>query len=257
MFVDSHCHLTHLDLDIFGGTLDGVIEAAQAAEVHKMLCISVDLDNALEVVKIADTYDCVYASVGIHPMDCKDGDPDITRFQQLLSSKKVIAVGEIGLDYHYAADSKALQQTVFIQQLVVAKENELPVVVHTRDAREDTLALLREYGCENKTGVLHCFTESWEMAEAALDMNYYISFSGIVTFKKAEELREVAKKVPLDRLLIETDAPYLAPVPYRGKPNEPARVSDVGRFVAELRGVSVEQLAQQVEQNFDQLFLLN
>ncbi|PJE79923.1 putative metal-dependent hydrolase YcfH [invertebrate metagenome] len=256
MFIDSHCHLTHLDLKKYDGQLDGVIHAARAAGVHNMLCVSVDISNAEAVTQLAREYEDVYAAVGIHPLDCQPGDQNLARLEELLGEPKVVALGEIGLDYHYSPDNKSLQKSVFAEQLELAKEQEKPVIVHTREARKDTLELIRIHGCRQSAGVLHCFTESWEMAKAAMDMNYCISFSGIVTFKNAEDIRDVVRKMPLDRLLIETDSPYLAPVPFRGKPNEPAYVVEVGRFIAELKGVTVDQLSTQVEMNFNRLFKL-
>jgi len=166
----------------------------------------------------------------------------------------VVAIGETGLDYHYSRESIATQQESFATHLQVAKELSKPVVVHTRDAQKDTLDLIRSHGCLNSAGVLHCFTESWEMAKAALDLNYYISFSGIITFKNASTLREIVKKVPLDRLLVETDSPYLAPIPYRGRPNEPKNVIEVAQCVAELRGIGFDAICEQTSMNFLSLF---
>ncbi|OED41635.1 hydrolase TatD [Endozoicomonas sp. (ex Bugula neritina AB1)] len=254
MFIDSHCHLDRLKLDDYDGNLDQLVAAARQANVSKMLCVSVDLDNVADCVVLADQYDDVVASVGVHPLDCKDGVPDLTSLNQYLSHPKVVAVGETGLDYYYSGDNKSIQQESFINHLELAKTERLPVIIHTRDARDDTLQLMKEHGCEKHTGVLHCFTESWDMAKAALDMNYYISISGIVTFRNATELGEVVKRLPMSRLLIETDAPYLAPVPHRGKSNEPRFVVDVATCVAELKGVSVEELAERTTENFYHLF---
>ena len=254
MFIDSHCHLDRLKLDDYDGNLDQLIAAARKAKVSKMLCVSVDLDNVADCVALADKYDDVVASVGVHPLDCKEGVPDISSLNQYVSHPKVVAIGETGLDYYYSGDNKSIQQTSFINHLTLAKAESLPVIIHTRDARDDTLQLMKEYGCADSTGVLHCFTESWDMAKAALDMNYYISISGIVTFRNASALRDVVKTLPMDRLLIETDAPYLAPVPHRGKSNEPRFVADVAYFVADLKGVSVEELASQTSDNFYRLF---
>lgn len=254
MFIDSHCHLDRLKLDDYDGSLDQLILAARQAQVSKMLCVSVDLDNVAHCVALADQYDDVVSSVGVHPLDCKEDVPDLSELMPYLNHPKVVAIGETGLDYYYSGDSKDIQQQSFIAHLELAKKEQLPVIIHTRDARDDTLQLMKEHGCEERTGVLHCFTESWEMAKAALDMGYYISISGIVTFRNASALREVVKQLPMDRLLIETDAPYLAPVPHRGKSNEPRFVAEVGRFVADLKGVSVEELARQTSDNFYRLF---
>ena len=254
MFIDSHCHLDRLNLDAHSGNLDLVIDAAREAGVSQMLCVGIDLENAPAVVAIAEQYPEVYASVGVHPSDCKEVAPDLSLLKNLSKHPRVVAIGETGLDYYYSTDHKVIQQESFINHLELAKECKLPVIIHTRDAKEDTLSLMKDHGCKERTGVLHCFTESQEMASAALDMNYYISISGIVTFRNASALREVVRHIPMDRLLIETDSPYLAPVPHRGKSNEPRFVADVARFVADLKGVSVERLAQQTTANFYQLF---
>jgi TatD DNase family protein len=219
-----------------------------------MLCIGIDMQNAAAVVDIANRFEGVSASVGVHPMDVGDELADMSVLKPLAQQAAVVAIGETGLDYYYTKDSAELQRESFAQHLKLSSELAKPVIVHTRDAREDTLAVIREHGDSSVGGVLHCFTESWEMAEQAIDLNYYISFSGIVTFKNAAELREVAKQVPLERLLIETDSPYLAPMPYRGKKNEPKYVVEVAHCIAELRGVSVEEIAEITSNNYDKLF---
>lgn len=254
MLVDSHCHLDRLKLDKFGGDLDAVLELARSRGVGKFLCVGISLENVDDVVDIAGRYDDVVCSVGVHPLDVESGLADVDKLKSLSTRPNVVALGETGLDYYYSTETREVQQQSFIAHLQAAKEVALPVIVHTRDARQDTIDLIREHGSREHAGVLHCFTESWDMARAALDLNYYISLSGIVTFKNAEELREVAKQVPLDRLLVETDSPYLAPVPYRGKPNIPAYVREVAEFIAELRGVSYEELAAITSENFFRLF---
>jgi TatD DNase family protein len=230
MLVDSHCHLDRLKLEQFGGDLDAVLDLARSRGVSKFLCVGISLENAERVVELAGRYDDVVCSVGVHPLDVDSGLADVDKLIELA------------------------QQQSFIAHLQAAGRAELPVIVHTRDAREDTIALIREHGSREHAGVLHCFTESWEMARAALDLNFYISLSGIVTFKNAEALRDVARQVPLERLLVETDSPYLAPMPYRGKPNIPAYVREVAEFVAELRGMPYEQLAEITTENFYRLF---
>lgn len=254
MFIDSHCHLDRLKLDGYDGNLDLAIEAARKAGVSRMLCVGVDLNNAPEMVALAERYPDVFAAVGVHPLDCNDGVPDLSLLKALAENPRVIAIGETGLDYYYSKDNVAVQQQSFVNHLELAKERQLPVVIHTRDAREDTLQIMKEHGCEKSTGVLHCFTETEEMARAALDMGYYISISGIVTFRNASALRDVVRHIPMDRLLLETDSPYLAPVPHRGKSNEPRFVADVARFVAELKGMPVAEMAQQTSENFHRLF---
>jgi TatD DNase family protein len=256
MFTDSHCHLDKLDLQPYGGELSALIEAAGAAGVGRMLCIGVDANNVDAVCSIAADFDKVYASVGLHPLACKNQAMACDELVAYAGREKVIAIGETGLDYHYDEATAAAQQASFVVHLSVASELGLPVVVHTREARRDTMALINEHADKEIGGVLHCFTEDWQMAKQALDANFYISFSGIVTFQSARELREVAARVPADRLLIETDSPWLAPVPHRGKTNEPRLLPLVAAKIAELRGVSVEVLAEQTSQNFDRLFQL-
>lgn len=254
MFVDSHCHLDLLDLSKHGGSIDNVISAARERKVEKMLCVCVDLNRFDTMVSVAAGQSNVWFSAGIHPLYVEECPFDRERLASLAEDKRVVALGETGLDYHYSQETREQQQASFAGHLQLAGELDLPVIVHTRDAREDTLQLIREYGNPESAGVLHCFTESLEMARAALDLGYMISFSGIVSFRNANELREVARAIPLERMLIETDSPYLAPVPYRGKPNQPAYVADVAACIAELKGVAVEQLAEQTSANFHQLF---
>lgn len=253
MFIDSHCHLDRLDLSLYDDNLDLAIAAARERGVDKMLCIGIDMSNSPIVVAIAERYEGIYASVGVHPMDVNDQLVSVADLRQLAASPKVVAIGETGLDYHYSTDAAELQRDSFAVHLQLAGELKKPVIVHTRKAQDDTLNLIRRHGDPDAGGVLHCFTESWDMARQALDMNYHISFSGIVTFKNASELREVVKQVPLERLLIETDSPYLAPVPFRGKSNEPKYVVEVAHCVAELKGISVEQLAEITSNNFNKL----
>nr|WP_306811849.1 TatD family hydrolase [Pseudomonas oleovorans] len=254
--IDSHCHLDRLDLAAHGGSLDAALDAARAAGVGHFLCIGVSADNAATVKGLAERYADVDCSVGVHPLDLEPGaEPALDWLLGELAHPKVVAIGETGLDYHYEPESAALQQASFRLHLEAARITGKPVIVHTREARADTLALLREAALP-QAGVLHCFTEDWEMARAALDIGFYISLSGIVTFRNAEALRDVARQVPADRLLVETDSPYLAPVPHRGKPNLPQYVREVAEYLAVLRGVSYEALAEQTTNNFKRLFPL-
>lgn len=256
MLIDSHCHLDRLDLAAHGGSLDAALDAARAVGVGHFLCIGVSADNAATVKGLAERYGDVDCSVGVHPLDLEPGaEPALDWLLGELAHPKVVAIGETGLDYHYEPESAALQQASFRLHLEAARITGKPVIVHTREARADTLALLREAALP-QAGVLHCFTEDWEMAKAALDIGFYISLSGIVTFRNAEALREVARQVPVDRLLVETDSPYLAPVPHRGKPNLPQYVREVAEYLAVLRGVSYEALAEQTSNNFKRLFPL-
>lgn len=256
MLIDSHCHLDRLDLAAHGGSLDAALDAARAVGVGHFLCIGVSADNAATVKGLAERYADVDCSVGVHPLDLEPGaEPALDWLLGELAHPKVVAIGETGLDYHYEPGSAALQQASFRLHLEAARITGKPVIVHTREARADTLALLREAALP-QAGVLHCFTEDWEMAKAALDIGFYISLSGIVTFRNAEALRDVARQVPADRLLVETDSPYLAPVPHRGKPNLPQYVREVAEYLALLRGVSYEALAEQTSNNFKRLFPL-
>lgn len=254
MLIDSHCHLDRLDLTPYDGDLGRALMRARDRGVSKMLCVGIDMNNAEVVIDIARAHEGVMASVGIHPMDIGKGHYDVEQLFRWASDECVIAVGETGLDYFYSQDSAQLQQSSFIEHLQLASRVSKPTIVHTRAARQDTLDIIRLHGDASIGGVLHCFTESWEMAKQALDYNYYVSFSGIVTFNNARELRDVVKRVPLDRLLVETDSPYLAPVPYRGKKNEPQYVIEVAECVAGLKGISVEQLAEITTENFYRLF---
>lgn len=254
MFVDSHCHLDRLKLDQCGGSLESALASARADGVEHMLCVCISPENRQAVLDIACSDSHIYASAGVHPSDVQSEVVSVSALQQWCDHPKVVALGETGLDYHYASETREQQRQSFANHLTAGKNLGLPVIVHSRDAREETLELIRDYGCREAAGVLHCFTESWEMARAALDMNYYVSISGIVTFRNADELREVAKKIPIERLLIETDSPYLAPIPYRGKCNQPRYVRAVGEFLAQLRGISVDELAEHTTANFFRLF---
>lgn len=256
LLTDSHCHLDRLDLSPYDGDLAAAIAAARERGVARMLCIGIDRNNAPTVIDIARRFDGIYASVGIHPLDLADQVEAVDELVALADDERVIAIGETGLDYYYTQDKKAEQQESFYNHLRASAKTGKPSIVHTRDAREDTLAIIREASDPNVAGVLHCFTESLEMAKAALEMNFYISFSGIITFKNAAELREVVAHVPLERMLVETDSPYLAPVPYRGKKNEPKYVVEVAQCVADIKGISFEQVVEQTAVNFDRLFKL-
>ncbi len=256
LLVDSHCHLDRLDLTAYDGSLDRALEAARARGVKHFLCIGVSAENAAAVKALADSYDDVDCSVGIHPLDLKPGEaPALDWLLHELEHPRVVAIGETGLDYHYEPEAAELQQASFRLHLQAANLTGKPVIVHTRGARADTLALLREAQLP-QGGVLHCFTEDWDMAKAALDLGFYISLSGIVTFRNADALRDVARQVPADRLLVETDSPYLAPIPHRGKPNLPEYVREVAEYLAMVRGVPFEELAQQTTDNFKRLFPL-
>ena len=256
MLIDSHCHLDRLDLEPFDGKLNNALEHARAQGVRHMLCVCITLDKFKDVFAIAEEHDDISCSVGVHPLYDGVKDTDIATLIEYSKHEKVVAIGETGLDYFYNKDpdNHKLQQDSFRKHIQAANQAELPLIIHTRDAREDTIQILKEENAKQCGGVLHCFTESLEMAEAAMELGFYISFSGIVTFKNAAELREVCRKIPLERILIETDSPYLAPVPYRGKSNIPSYVKEVGQFVADLHGLSYQELCQITAANYQTLF---
>lgn len=255
MLVDSHCHLDRLDLTPFGGNLAGVLEAAASAGVTRLLSVAVDLESWPTLVRMTEPYPRVALSVGVHPSENNGQTPTVPKLIALSRAvPRVVALGETGLDYFYGRDDIARQQEKFRIHIAAARELGKPLIVHTRDAREDTLRILREEGAAEVGGVLHCFTEDWATAEQALALNFYISFSGIVTFKNAKPIQDAARRVPADRLLVETDSPYLAPTPHRGKPNHPAWVRHVAEFVARLRGESLEQIAEITTANYCRLF---
>jgi len=251
--IDSHCHLDCINGADQPEGVDALLARAQTQGVHGMLCISITLANDAPR-RLAARYAPVWASVGIHPCHA-DEEPGVTveTLSELAQAPKVIALGETGLDGYHAPVSD-VQRASFVTHLQAGDALGLPIVVHTREAREETIALIRSYGSAKHSGVLHCFTESWEMAKAALDLGYYISMSGIVSFPKATNVHAVCRQIPADRLLIETDAPWLAPAPHRGKSNEPAFVSHVADAVAAIRGVRPEVIAEQTTENFARLF---
>ena len=253
MFVDSHCHLDRLDKS--AEELTQVIEFAKNRKVEHFLCVAVSVKDFPQMLRKVNHLADVSVSCGVHPLHQEDA----CSFQELLemaSCKEVVAIGETGLDYFYSAETKEVQLRSFVDHIHVANQLNKPLIIHTRDAREDTIRLLKEHKSANVKGVLHCFTESLEMAQQAIELGFYISISGIVTFKSAAELQQVVKAIPLNRLLIETDSPWLAPVPYRGKQNQPGYVVEVAEFIANLKEVSIEQLAKQTTENFYQLFSL-
>jgi TatD DNase family protein len=255
LFIDSHCHLDRLNLSLHDDSLANVVQAAKDVKVDKLLCVSVTLKDFPAMAEATKGFDNVMLSCGMHPLN-QDDEVNIDQLRTLASDPAVIAVGETGLDYHYAPETKDLQLDSFRKHIIVAKELNKPLIIHTRAAQQDTLDLLRSESANDVGGILHCFTESWDMAKQAIELGFYISFSGIVTFKNASELREVAKLVPDDKFLIETDSPYLAPVPHRGKENQPAYVVEVAKHLASIRGQSVETIAKLSTDNFNRLFKL-
>ena len=257
MLVDSHCHLNMIDYQALGSDLDTVIQEAAKAGVEHMLCVGCGLHrDALSILTIIERYENVSGSVGLHPDEQVVQEPILADLLALADHPKIIALGETGLDYYHTGNnpSPAIQQARFAMHIEASKITKKPLIIHTRKAKADTIALMRAEGAEQAGGVMHCFTEDWEMASQALDLGFYLSFSGIVTFKNAVDLQAVAKKAPIDRLLIESDSPYLAPVPYRGKINRPAYVKEVAQFIATLRGISFESIAEHSTRNFYKLF---
>lgn len=254
MLVDSHCHLDRIDLTPFEHDLGKVVAAARANGVGQFLCVAIDLERWPAMRGLVDPFPEIAVSVGVHPSEAPRGAPALAAVLHHSADPRVVAIGETGLDYYYGADQREAQLTSFRTHVRAARDCGKPLIVHSRDAREDTLAVLREEGASEVGGVLHCFTEDWDMAERAMDLGFYISFSGIVTFRNAADLREVVARVPADRLLVETDSPYLAPVPHRGRSNHPAWVLHVAECVAGVRGETVEQVAEYTTTNYFRLF---
>jgi TatD DNase family protein len=251
MFVDSHCHL---DFPEFTARMPEVMNRMVENRVTHALCISVNLADFPRVLAVAESAPHLFASVGTHPDYEETQEPTVDELVSLADHPKVVAIGETGLDYYRLTGDLEWQRERFRVHIRAARLAAKPLVIHTRSAAEDTLRVMREERAGEARGVMHCFTESWEVAAAAIDLGFYISMSGIVTFKNAKVLHDVARRVPLDRLLIETDSPYLAPVPFRGKTNEPAYVAHVAAKVAELRGVSVDEIGHATTDNFFTLF---
>jgi TatD DNase family protein len=254
MLVDSHCHLDRVNLKAYDKDFARFMAATAESGVGHMLCVSIDLEHYPKMRALVDPYPQVSVSVGVHPNEPRSRSPGPDELVELARDPRNVAIGETGLDYYRSEGDLGWQQQRFRDHIAAARACGKPLIVHTRDAREDTIRILREERAEEAGGVLHCFTEDWAMANRALDLGLHISFSGIVTFANAADLREVAAKVPLDRMLIETDSPYLTPVPFRGRPNEPKYVSQVAQCIAELRGMEVSELIAVTGENFFRLF---
>jgi TatD DNase family protein len=253
MLVDSHCHL---DFPDFSGKIEQLLAAMSKNGVSHALCAGVTLERFPGLLALVEAHPNLFCAVGVHP-DTDDeaaAEPDIAMLVKLAQHPKVVAIGETGLDYYRLQGDLEWQRERFRTHIRAAHQAGKPLIIHTRSAAADTLRLLREESADKVGGVMHCFTESWEVAEQAIELGFYISFSGIVTFKNAREIKEVARRMPLDRLLVETDAPYLAPVPHRGKLNEPAFVLHVAEEIARLRELSLEQVCDASTQNFFRLF---
>ncbi|MCX8955780.1 metal-dependent hydrolase [Erwinia psidii] len=251
--VDSHCHLDGLDYENLHQDVSDVLAKAAARDVKFMLAVATTLPGYLAMTGLIGERANVAYSCGVHPLN-QDQPYDFAELRRLAADERVVAMGETGLDYYYQKETKAQQQASFREHIRIGRDLNKPVIVHTRDAREDTLAILKEEQVEDCGGVLHCFTEDRETAKKLLDRGMYISFSGILTFRNADSIRDAARYVPLDRILVETDSPYLAPVPHRGKENQPAYTRDVAEYLAVLKGINVEQLAGATTENFSRLF---
>ena len=251
MLVDSHCHLNFPDL---AANLPAVLQAMHDNGVGHAMCIGVTLEKFPQVLAIAEAHENIYATVGIHPDNEGVEEAGVERLVALANHPKVVGIGETGLDYFRLTGDLEWQRERFRTHIRAAIATGKPLVIHTRNAAEDTLRIMREEGADRIGGVMHCFTESQEVAEQAMELGFYISLSGIVTFKNAGALKEVARNIPLDRMLVETDSPYLAPIPYRGKTNQPAYVRYVAEHVAELRGITPQEVAEATTRNFFRLF---
>jgi TatD DNase family protein len=251
LFIDSHCHINFAELAADLGALMG---AMAANNVTHALCVSVNLETFPDVLAIAERFPNIFASAGVHPDDRSGEEPDVARLVALAAHSKVVAIGETGLDYYRVEGDTEWQRERFRTHIRAARQTGKPLIIHTREAAADTVRIMREERAAEVGGVMHCFTESGEIARQAMDMNFLISFSGIVTFKNATAIKEVAREVPLENTLIETDSPYLAPIPFRGKTNQPAYVRYVAEEIARLKGISIETVAQATSTNFFQLF---
>ncbi len=254
MFIDSHCHINFPEL---AENLPQLLANMQENQVSHALCVSIDLDSFPQIQALAEQHENIFGSVGIHPDDVDAKETTVAEISALASHPKIIAIGETGLDYYRLMGDLEWQRERFRTHIRAARQVGKPLIIHTREAANDTLAILKEESAASVGGVMHCFTESLEVARAAIDMNFYISFSGIVTFKNAISIKEVAKNIPLERMLIETDSPYLAPVPFRGKTNQPAYVKHVAEEIAKLRDMSAAEIGAITTRNFYQLFKLH
>ncbi|MCC9090553.1 MULTISPECIES: TatD family hydrolase [Bacillus] len=255
MLFDTHAHL---NAEQYNEDLEQVIERAKSEKVEKIVVVGFDRSTITRAMELIEEYDFIYAAIGWHPVDAIDmTDEDLAWIKELSQHEKVVAIGEMGLDYYWDKSPKDVQKEVFRRQIALAKEVNLPIIIHNRDATEDVVTILKEEGAAEVGGIMHCFTGSLEIAKACMDMNFYISFGGPVTFKNAKKPKEVVKDIPSDRLLIETDCPYLTPAPFRGKRNEPSYVKYIAEQIAELREISFEELAELTTENAKKVFRIN
>ena len=257
MLIDSHCHLDRIDLKPYDNDFNNFMLDAKAKKIEHLLCISIDLATYPKMLNLVENHHNISVTVGVHPNAQEGVNPTLDELITLANNDKVIGIGETGLDYFRSEGDLEWQKQRFRDHIKVAKILNKPLIIHTREAKNDTLKILREENAEEVGGIIHCFTEDWDFAKATMDLNFYISFSGIVTFNNTDVIKEVAKKMPANRILIETDSPYLAPIPFRGKPNYPLYVQYVAEQLATLRGVSFEEIAESTTNNFYELFNLN
>ncbi len=249
--IDSHCHIPLLSEDL---AVNEIINNAKQNDIVHMLCVAIDLEGSPDIIDLAKQYPMISASVGVHPNTELQNEVTVDDILTLASDVEVVAIGETGLDYFRSKGDLEWQRDRFRTHINAAKEINKPLIIHTRNAKEDVIRVLKEEGADKVGGVMHCFVEDWETAQAAMDLNFLISFSGIVTFKNAKDLHEVAKQVPLEQMLVETDSPYLAPMPFRGRTNQPAYVRHVAEFIASLKGIELDLLAQKTTSNYQSLF---
>ncbi|CAL4323759.1 TatD family hydrolase [Buchnera aphidicola] len=255
--IDSHCHLDQLNSCLLEDKFEKILKRADENYVKKFLTISTSIDNFQKSKKLLKKYKSIFYSCGVHPLHCHKEIKKICQLEQLSLSKRVIGLGETGLDYYYSAETKNIQQKFFREHIRIAIKLNKPIIVHTRNAIKDTIKILKQEHAEKCGGILHSFTESEESALKLLEMGFYISFSGIITFKNSIDLRKTLKKIPLEKLLIETDSPYLSPVPHRGKKNQPAYLLDIAKKIAFIKEIHLEELAKITTNNFFKLFNLN
>ncbi len=254
MLIDSHCHLDRIDLEPYQNDFSQFVDAAKLHQIDHMLCISIDLESYPDMRQLVADYSNISITVGVHPNVQEGQDPSLDELTELGQDSQVVGIGETGLDYFRSEGDLTWQQDRFRNHIRAAKALNKPLIIHSRDAKEDTLRILKEEDAGETGGVIHCFTEDWDMAVRAMDLNFYISFSGIVTFNNAKAIKEVAQKIPEDRFLIETDSPYLAPVPFRGKSNYPIYVKHVAECISDLRNVRYATIAEKSAQNYFELF---
>jgi TatD DNase family protein len=251
MLVDSHCHI---NFDPLSEDTEGIIQRAKDMGVDHMLCVSVNMEDFPQVLALAKAHEFIFASVGVHPTHDEGEEPTVERLVSQAADPEIVAIGETGLDYFRCSGDMTWQKDRFARHIHAGIESDKPLIIHTREAAVDTMDMLKAENAEQCGGVMHCFAEDWVTAKKALDLGFYISFSGILTFKNAQDMRDVAKKVPLDLVLVETDSPYLAPVPMRGKTNEPAFTSYVADVLADVKGISKDEIAEITTDNFFKLF---